>query len=377
MYILNKNEKHLEKIEETTFAEQHLKERYDIQEWIDKQPEILSNILGEDEKLLIIQKEFYNFDKTNERLDLLAIDRKGNLVIIENKRDNSGKDVALQAIKYASYCSTFSKQNIIDIYQSYLNSKNETKRAEELITNFFDEKEFDEIDLNVGYSQRIILVSKEFSSEVTSTVLWLRGNGIDIQCVKITPYEFKNEIIIDIDKIIPISETEKYLVSLSDKGKEEKKSKEIRASNENINSEYWRSFLEFCRDEKYSLVSNRSGSKDHWISVNAGLSGITYALVILKNELRAELYLAKDKSYNKKVYDFLYNYKNEIDDKFGDKLNWDRLDNKNACRISFSRKFDKDDRDKWNEAIHWHYDMVKKLENTFKDYLEKVKKQID
>lgn len=37
------------------------------------------------EELLIIQKEFDGFDDTRERLDLLALDKDGNLVIIENK----------------------------------------------------------------------------------------------------------------------------------------------------------------------------------------------------------------------------------------------------------------------------------------------------
>lgn len=46
-----------------------------------------------DEELLIIQKEFDGFDGTNERLDLLALDRSGALVIIENKLDDTGRDV--------------------------------------------------------------------------------------------------------------------------------------------------------------------------------------------------------------------------------------------------------------------------------------------
>ena len=61
-------------------------------------------ILGEE--LLIITSEYDRFDKTNERLDLLALDKDGNLVVIELKRDDSGKNVDLQAIKYAAYCST-------------------------------------------------------------------------------------------------------------------------------------------------------------------------------------------------------------------------------------------------------------------------------
>ena len=61
------------------------------------------------EELLIIQKEFDGFDDTRERLDLLALDKDGNLVIIENKLDDSGRDVVWQALKYASYCASLTK----------------------------------------------------------------------------------------------------------------------------------------------------------------------------------------------------------------------------------------------------------------------------
>jgi len=38
---------------------------------------------------LIIQKEFDGFNDTRERLDLLALDKEGNIVIIENKLDDT------------------------------------------------------------------------------------------------------------------------------------------------------------------------------------------------------------------------------------------------------------------------------------------------
>lgn len=52
-------------------------ERHNLQEWIAKEPSSLG------EERLIIQKEFDGFADTRERLDLLAIDKNGNLVIIE------------------------------------------------------------------------------------------------------------------------------------------------------------------------------------------------------------------------------------------------------------------------------------------------------
>lgn len=52
-------------------------------------------VLGEE--LLIIQKEFAGFSDTHERLDLLALDKQGSLVIIENKLDDTGRHVTWQA----------------------------------------------------------------------------------------------------------------------------------------------------------------------------------------------------------------------------------------------------------------------------------------
>ena len=84
-------------VEEVDFRQLGFQERRDIQEWIAANP----GILGED--LLIIGKEFSGFDRTNECLDLLAVDSDGKLVVIELKRDDTGPDAHWQAIKYASY----------------------------------------------------------------------------------------------------------------------------------------------------------------------------------------------------------------------------------------------------------------------------------
>src|SRR5690606_7082582 len=99
----------------------------DLQEWIANFP----TALGED--LLIIQKEFDGFTDTYERLDLLALDKNGQLVIIENKLDDSGRNVTWQAIKYAAYCSTLTTTEIVEIYQRFLGAD---KNAEEVIKEF-------------------------------------------------------------------------------------------------------------------------------------------------------------------------------------------------------------------------------------------------
>ena len=83
MFLIDREKNQISKLKQRTFSELKFKEREHLQEWIADNP----SSLGED--LLIIQKEFSGFNETNERIDLLALDKFGNLVIIENKLDDS------------------------------------------------------------------------------------------------------------------------------------------------------------------------------------------------------------------------------------------------------------------------------------------------
>ena len=97
MYKIDKASNNVVKLEERLFKQLSIREREHLQEWIAKNPDMLG------EELLIIQKEFDGFNDTQERLDLLAVDKKGGLVVIENKLDDTGRNVVWQALKYASY----------------------------------------------------------------------------------------------------------------------------------------------------------------------------------------------------------------------------------------------------------------------------------
>ena len=117
----------------------------------------MPDALGED--LLIIQKEFDGFADTRERLDLLALDKIGQLVIIENKLDDTGRDVVWQAVKYAAYCSNLTKTQIIDIFQQYLDRWSRDKDAERAICELLDEDSLEEVVLNGGNDQRLIFIA--------------------------------------------------------------------------------------------------------------------------------------------------------------------------------------------------------------------------
>lgn len=210
MYEVDIKNKKLIKLKTTKFSTLGLREAIDIEEWIENTPEILG------EKLLIIHRQLQL--PTGGKLDLLAIDKNANLVIIELKRDDSGTDVEWQAIKYTSYCANFLPEEIFRYYAKYLQSYED--EAQLKIEEFIDE----EID-KLNEKQRIILVSREFHSDVISAVLWLRDYEIDIECVKLKLYlDRDNTLFLDSDKIIPLPEAANYIKKKETKQKDAKRS---------------------------------------------------------------------------------------------------------------------------------------------------------
>jgi len=326
MYIFDKKGNKLINAEPTTFKENNLKERQNIQEWIEKSPEVLG------EPLLIIQKEFDGFDKTNERLDLLAIDKTGKLVVIENKRDDSGRDVTWQAIKYASYCSSLSQEEIIEIYAKYL--KKSTEEAQEMLLSFFEVEELDQISINPENTQRLILVAANFRLEVTSSVLWLRNFGIDISCIKVSPFMYDGNLIVDFDQIIPIKEAEEYTIKMAEKKKVDSQIAANKIRKENDYSIFWKKFIEY-NEKVNGKYAASSVTTDSWLTKGGlNLTGVNLNLVIGRKGCRVEIYIKTgSKDENKKIYDFFYHYKDQLESKMGE-LSWERLDDGIGSRIT-------------------------------------------
>ncbi|MEO5928432.1 MAG: hypothetical protein ABIR47_00735, partial [Candidatus Kapaibacterium sp.] len=73
------------------FADERWRERDDLQ------PLLRDNSGAIDSELLIISEEFNNWEDSSRRVDLLGLDKSGNLVVIELKRTEDGGHMELQA----------------------------------------------------------------------------------------------------------------------------------------------------------------------------------------------------------------------------------------------------------------------------------------
>jgi len=106
-------------------------------------------------------------------------------------------------------------EKCIIIFQNYLDSRNINKNAKDELMMFLEWESH--LEEEFASNVKIVLASADFSKELTTSVMWLISKGIDITCVKFTPYTFRNELLLDINQIIPLPEAESYLIKIKEK----------------------------------------------------------------------------------------------------------------------------------------------------------------
>jgi hypothetical protein len=153
---------------DTSMDVQGRTEPYDLEPWIASNP----GIIGSDIAILgrqVISK--------SGPIDLLGIDKSGNLVIIELKRGMMPREALAQAIDYASDASDWSVDKLSEIASEYCG-----KTLEDLFGDDFPDVDLE--NLNVNNTQRIILVGFGVESSLRRMIEWLSdGFGVNINAV--------------------------------------------------------------------------------------------------------------------------------------------------------------------------------------------------
>ncbi len=346
IYKVNRTENSITEITPSKFGDLQIKERTHLQEWIAGNPEMFG------EELLIIQKEFDGFSDTSERLDLLALDKDGNLVLIENKLDDSGRNVVWQALKYVSYCSTLTTEQIVGIFNKYLGRYSEAghDKGRSVIMDFLGVESEENLLLNKD-DQRIIFVANEFRKEVTSTVLWLLNHDIQIQCFRTVPYQFGNEILLQVEQIIPLPETEAYMIEIKEKEKEKIVKGGKQTETEALLRSFWTKFQEDLHKHDIHWLDTIS-VRPRWYT-GFGRGPASFNFCFGRNEIRVELYFPNDP--DKIYFDAAFKYREEVQNKLG-KVEWQRLDDKKASRIKLESNLSEiRERNIYEEADHQFY----------------------
>ena len=220
IYKMVGNKEKLAKVASTSFGEEGVLEKADLQRILRDQPEVL------EEGLLIISEEFGNWQDSNRRIDLLGLDVEGRLVVVELKRGETGDHMDLQAIRYAAMVANMTFQQTVDTYQAYLEKRAnepggvpvEEDAAETRVREHLGITEPDNQAIHTE-KPRIILASENFGKELTTCVMWLndswlRDAGLEIKCIRLQPHRNGDEILVETSVVVPLPEASEYRTQL-------------------------------------------------------------------------------------------------------------------------------------------------------------------
>jgi hypothetical protein len=170
MLRINRNTKSFCVLEKPTLTEVSITERYDLQEYICNSPESFFGELGQD--LFVLGKEVLPSSTVQDRIDILAIDKEGNCVIVELKRGNH-KLHMLQGISYAAMISHWKPDEMLSLLDS--------EQQDKLLNEFLEcDRE------SINRNQRIMLVAEAYDYALLASAEWLNERfGLEIACCRI------------------------------------------------------------------------------------------------------------------------------------------------------------------------------------------------
>lgn len=207
----------LRPLTETTLASERIRERQDLQRLLRDKIAVL------DEGLLVIAEEFGEWEESRRRIDLLAVDREGNLVVIELKRGDTGGHMDLQALRYAAMVSTLTFEKCVEVFDTYLKSRGQEVDSAEVLLDFLGWTEPDEEEF--AQDVRILLAASDFGRELTTAVLWLNQRDLDIKCIRLQPYRDGSRVLLNVQQVIPLPEAEEFQVQVREKALKERRAR--------------------------------------------------------------------------------------------------------------------------------------------------------
>lgn len=288
-------------------------EQYDFSNWLADNIEMLNDVLGL--SLVDVNKEKY---VGSYRCDLVATDEyTGTKVIIENQLEASNHDHLGKIITYAS-------------------------------------------GLN---AEVIVWIVKEAREEHKAAIEWLNNNTTsDISFFLLELHAYKIGNSDPAAQFVVIEKPNDFI----------KNTKGANASGDLNKSqseryEFWSQFNDVLID-RGKPFNVRKATTNHWYNVAIGSSEchISISLINKDNNIVVELYIRD----NKELFEKLYEHKDEIEEKFGDCLIWDKLEDKNASRIKhYIKGLNFDNHSNYNELINKSIDESIKMRSVFTQYI--------
>ena len=139
-----------------------------IEDWLENDISILSD------DLLVIGRQVST--EFSGPIDLLCLDRRGDLVVIELKRDQTPRDVVGQALEYAAW--------VRDLSNDWITERAEKQHDGEPLEQLFEEQFEATLPDVLNESHRLLIVASEIDSRTERIIEYLSDeHGVNINAV--------------------------------------------------------------------------------------------------------------------------------------------------------------------------------------------------
>lgn len=130
---------------------------------------------------------------------------------------------------------------------------------------------------------------------------------------------------------------------------------------ENIREEYWNYAIPIIKEENIDNDSfkNNTRSKGSWIVGSIGIRRFYISCYFYMKSAKVSMTLNKpDKETNKAAFDYLYKYKENIENNLSLKLSWNRLDDNKMSTIEVAiENINSKDKSNWEKIAKFHAEM--------------------
>lgn len=232
--IMNGESVEIEEAETLDFAslpisDERAAREVDLEDLIARNVSLIETSGDGDQTLLVIGRQVSTV--TGRKMDLVAMDKTGALILIEVKRDardvRARRDNAeIQAVRYAA---SLAKLRTVDklvtkLYAPYIESYGETERAtlgggrtaaewaRKKLEEFIQANEIERLN----HAQKIVLIGAGFDDDTKSAAAWMAENGLPLRMIEACPYRLGDIYALDVRQVIPPQKAAQFYVDITE-----------------------------------------------------------------------------------------------------------------------------------------------------------------
>ena len=252
-----------------------------LETWLESNPDGIV----EDGKILIIGRQILT--NLGSVIDLLGLDRDGDTVVVELKRDRTPRETLAQSLEYASFVEELDVDQLESILSKYLND--ESIKLAEYHRQYFELATDEAVSFNKN--QRIVIVGQRVTDEIRQTSNFLRNKGIMITCIEFSYFESNGGLKLLSHEIVVGSEPRK-VAKVSSASLPVTTKKEFYEALDNYGKPVFQKLLTFADEQQLPL---------HW-----GTKGFSANVDIDGNHVAICFGYPPNAVYKQSIYTSLY-----------------------------------------------------------------------